>query len=63
MFLVRFVRIDDCPNEEYLYHCKAEAMHHFSLFDGDDSNLYSLIEVVKILENQEVQIAKMLLQY
>lgn len=63
MFLVKFVRADDFPDEEYLYHYESEAMHHFSLFDGDDSNLYSLIEVVKIVGNQEVQLAKMILQY
>ena len=63
MYIVRFVRVDSNPDEEYQYHNESAAMHHFSLFEDDDSGLYSLIEVVNILGSQEVQIAKMNLKY
>lgn len=63
MYIVRFIRVDGYPNEEYLYHNETEAMYHFSLFDGDDSGLYFLIEVTKICESKEVQFAKMNLKY
>jgi len=63
MYIVRFVRVDGCPNEEYQYHDEEAAVYHLSLFEDDDSNLYSLIEVVKVLGSQEVQIAKINLKY
>ncbi len=63
MYIVRFVRVDSNPDEEYQYHNESAAMYHFSLFEDDDSGLYSLIEVVNILGSQEVQIAKMNLKY
>lgn len=63
MYITRFVRSDGYPDEEYQYNCETEAMYHFSLFEEDDSNLYSLIEVVKICGSQEVQLAKNILKY
>ena len=63
MYIVRFVRVDSNPDEEYQYHNESAAMYHFSLFEDDDSGLYSLIEVVNILGSQEVQIEKMNLKY
>lgn len=63
MYITRFVRSDGYPDEEYQYNFEAEAMYHFSLFEEDDSNLYSLIEVVKICGSQEVQLAKKFLKY
>ena len=63
MYIVRFVRVDSNPDEEYQYHNESAAMYHFSLFEDDDSGLYSLIEVVNILGSQEVQIAKMNVKY
>ena len=63
MYIVRFVRVGSNPDEEYQYHNESAAMYHFSLFEDDDSGLYSLIEVVNILGSQEVQIAKMNLKY
>ena len=46
MFIVRFVRKDGKPDEEYYYHTlqKAEALKH--LFDDDDSDLYERIEII-----------------
>lgn len=63
MYIVRFVRVDGCPDEEYQYRDEEAAVYHFSLFEDDNSNLYSLIEVVKVLGSQEVQIAKIKLKY
>lgn len=58
MYIVRFVRADRQPCEEYQYLNKNDAMYHFSLFEEDDSCLYSSIEVVKIDNNCELQFAK-----
>ena len=46
MYIVRFVRKDNQPDEEYYYRQLADATYHFSLFVDDDSNLYSKIEVI-----------------
>ena len=46
MWIVRFVRKDKKPDEEYFYHTQSEAEYHRSLFDNDDSGLYEKIEVV-----------------
>lgn len=62
MYIVRFVGSDNQTVEEYLYHKEKDAMFHFSLFEEDDSHLYSHIEVLRIFENREVEIAKINLQ-
>ena len=45
-YIVRFVRRDGKPNEEYLYRTVEEARRHFDLFNEDDSDLYDSIEVI-----------------
>jgi hypothetical protein len=45
-WIVRFVRKDGKPDEEYYYHTQAEAEYHRNLFQDDDSGLYERIEVV-----------------
>jgi hypothetical protein len=45
-WIVRFVRKDSKPNEEYFYHSLADAEHHRDLFLDDDSGLYEKIELV-----------------
>ena len=45
MYLVRFCRNDNQPNEDYYYVDKASAQHHFSLFENDNSQLYTRIEL------------------
>ena len=52
-FIVRFVRKDDQPAEEYFYHTYEEAHAHFALFLDDDSDLYERIEIAKDAENGE----------
>ena len=46
MFIVRFVRKDGQPDEEYYYHTLQEAEAHKLLFDDDDSDLYERIEII-----------------
>lgn len=46
-FIVRFVRKDDQPAEEYFYHSYEEAHAHFALFLDDDSGLYKKIEIIQ----------------
>ena len=45
MTIVRFVRKDRRPDEEYYYHTEAAAREHFNLFREDDSDLYSIIRL------------------
>ena len=43
LWIVRFVRKDGKPDEEYYYRSLAEAEHHKNLFLDDDSGLYEEI--------------------
>ncbi len=45
MYLVRFIRKDRQPNEEYFYNSLKDAEYHLSLFLDDDSDLYDRIEL------------------
>lgn len=56
MYLVCFNRKDEKPREEYYYGTEAEAMHHASLFDDDDSNLYKNIVVSDETENKVLKV-------
>lgn len=47
MYIVRFVRCDCQPNEEYIYHHLEDALFHFSLFKEDDGGLYTRIELLE----------------
>ena len=53
MYLVRFIRKDLEPNEEYYYNTEMDAKNHFNLFRADDSGLYSRIEIVEIQKDIE----------
>ena len=44
-YIVRFIRVDCGPDEEYYYHTEQEASAHFNLFLDDDSKLYKRIEI------------------
>ena len=46
MWIVRFIRRDGKPDEEYYYHTQQGAEAHRDLFQDDDSDLYEAIEVV-----------------
>lgn len=45
-FIVKFIRSDLKPNEDYFYNDKAAAEYHLNLFRDDDSGLYSKIELI-----------------
>ena len=46
LWIVRFVRKDGKPDEEYYYRSLAEAEHHKNLFLDDNSGLYERIEII-----------------
>ena len=48
-YIVRFIRADSQPDEEYFYHTREEAKAHYNLFRDDDSGLYSKIEITDII--------------
>ena len=46
LWIVKFVRKDGKPDEEYFYHSQSEAEYHRDLFQNDDSGLYEKIEII-----------------
>ena len=46
-YIVRFIRKDDKPVEEFFYHTYEEAFVHLALFRNDDSGLYRRTEIVQ----------------
>ncbi len=48
MYLLRFVRRDQQPNEEYFYNNQQDAEYHMNLFRDDDSDLYCRIELLEV---------------
>lgn len=44
-YIVRFIRKDDKPVDEFFYHTYEEAFVHLALFRNDDSGLYRRIEI------------------
>ncbi len=46
-YVVRFIRKDKKPTEEFAYHTYEEAFVHLALFRNDDSGLYERIEIVR----------------
>ena len=46
MLIVRFVRKDGKPNEEYYYQHLNDALYHIHLFREDHSGLYDRIELI-----------------
>lgn len=53
MYIVRFVRKDQQPDEEYYYRRLKDAEYHLSLFEDDDSGLYDRIELIDTEKNIE----------
>ena len=47
MFLVRFVRDDERPDEFYAYWNEKDAKTHFEMFLHDGSHLYKRIELIQ----------------
>ncbi len=47
-YCVRFCRADGQPDECYHYTRREDAEYHFGLMDGDDSGLYSHVDLLTI---------------
>ena len=46
LWIVRFVRKNGKPDEEYYYRSLAQVEHHKNQFLNDDSRLYERIEII-----------------
>ena len=46
LWIVRFVRKDGKPNEDYYYNSRVKAEYHRDLFLNDDSGLYERLEII-----------------
>lgn len=60
-YIVRFIRSDDLPNEEYVYPCIEDATSHYNLFRHDDSCLYSAIQLIESGDTDRVLMTDTLL--
>ena len=58
MYIVRFMRRDNKPVEEYPYRTLEEAEKHFSLFLNDDSALYKNISIYDDVRNLTAKILR-----
>lgn len=52
MYIVRFIRRDKQPAELYYYPRKEDALYHLNMFQDDDSELYTRIDVVEDNEKE-----------
>ena len=55
-YIVRFIRKDDKPVEEFFYHTFEAAFSHLLLFKDDDSDLYIRIEIIDLSAERTVSI-------
>ena len=53
-FMTRFICKYGKNREEYYYHSKKEAENHLNMFIGDDSGLYSSVEVIDLKTMERV---------
>lgn len=53
-YIVRFVRRDNKPDEEYYYQDVSDATYHFNLFLEDDSALYERIELIGLTPEERL---------
>ena len=62
LYIVRFMRLDDYPDEEYNYIRKSDAEKHFSMYATDNSGPYYAIQLSEV-RNKTAKIlnAKLLL--
>lgn len=52
MYIVRFIRRDKQPAELYYYLRKEDALYHLNMFQDDDSELYTRIDVIEDNEKE-----------
>lgn len=58
MFVVRFFPKEHfAPQEEYFYHHFNDAIYHFTLFQNDNSGLYSHIDLVDLSKNNAILVS------
>lgn len=55
-YIVRFIRKDGKPVEEFFYHAFEAAISHLLLFKDDDSDLYIRIEIIDLFSERTVLI-------
>ena len=55
-YVVRFIRKDGKPVEEFFYHTFEAAFSHLLLFKDDDSDLYIRIEIIDLSAERIVSI-------
>ena len=55
-YIVRFVRKDNKPVEDFFYRTFEVATSHFHLFKDDDPDLYMRIEIVDVTTEKVVSI-------
>ncbi len=55
-YIVRFIRKDGKPVEEFFSHTFEAAISHFLLFKDDDSDLYIRIEIIDLFSERTVSI-------
>ncbi len=56
MYIVRFIRNDEKPNEDYYYISRENAQNHFDLYSQDESKLYRRIMIIVIKGEEIVEI-------
>ena len=59
-YIVRFIRKDGKPVEEYFYHSYRDAVSHLNLFENDDSGLYKRIEII---DNRTLRLPYVVLEF
>ena len=54
MLIVRFIRKDGQPDEDYYYNNLNEALYHIHLFRYDNSGFYKRIELI-VTDNKDFE--------
>lgn len=59
LYIVRFMRFDDYPDEEYSYLCLSDAETHYQLYINDTSGLYYEVQLLEVVSgNEKVLLSK-----
>ena len=53
LYIVRFLRFDDCPDEEYSYLRFSDAENHYLLYINDTSGLYYEVQLLEAVSGGE----------
>lgn len=63
MYVVKFIRSDGAPNEEYWWNTYDEASHHMSLFNTSDRDMYKEIILFEIDGNDAIVVKRKEMKY